>query len=445
MKKRLLSTAAIAVALGLASFQSHASTVTLKGSTQATLYGFAYAEFAWDNQMTNIPDLSNMPKTDPNSLSKYSTPLYKSTYDETEASAESFMTRLGLKFTNSDANLKGKLEGDFKGGSGSSKGNFRMRQAWVEHKLGSFNVLIGQAYILEEMHSSISMGDDAPGGFNIPFHRVPVVELSLSIDLGSADLDLALAFEWSNSKAATSGKDTKNTVLSVDRYVFPTTAARAVLHFDTGFGAPAKFYAWGSVIPVYVSNKAYKNIDPKDNTTAYYYFDENTGTAKLNDEYKNLDIKAGQLVSDKSETSYAFGVGVKVPVSMVTIGSNFQYSDGATDYAGLTDYEPASYYLNSSGDVEKTQMYAWNINATVSPTSYITVGAEYDYAKFDNDVLPSDPKVETVVGNVKIKTTKVTSLGIEWRHVKAKNFDVVGAGDNDFSGDQVYAVYKYKF
>ena len=409
MRKKIIS---LAVCASLAFFTiciqnvAKASTVTTKGSTQATLYGFTYGEFAWDNQMTNLPDLSNMPLPDAN---KNSSKLYRSTYDKTKAAAEVYMTRLGFNFTNSDANLKGKLEGDFKGGSGSSKGSFRMRQAWVEHKFGSFNVLVGQAYILEEMHSSISIGDDAPGGFNIPFHRVPIIKLSSSIDLGSANLELALAFEWSNSKAATSGKDTKNTVLSVNRYVFPTTAARAVLHIATGFGSPATLYAWGSIVPVYVSDKN------------------------------------GVNVSDNSETGYGFGAGVRVPISVFKIGTNFQYSDGATGYAGLTDYEPASYYLSTSGDVEKTQMYAWNVNATVSPTSYITVGAEYDYAKFDNDVLPSDPKVETIVGNIKIKTTKVTSLGIEWRHVKAKDFDVVGVGDDDFSGDQVYAIYKYVF
>ena len=51
--------------------------------------------------------------------------------------------------------------------------------------------------------------------------------------------------------------------------------------------------------------------------------------------------------------------------------------------------------------------------------------------------------VYTYLGNVKIKTTKYTTLTLEWRHVKAKNFDVVGAGDDDMSGDQVYAIYKY--
>lgn len=406
--KKLFSLTAAAIIAGSISLNpmAFAGSVTTKGNTQAQLYGFAYAEFAWDKQATNIPDLSNMPMPDANNSSS---PLYKSTYNETNTSAESFLTRLGLKFTNNDANLKGKIEGDFKGKSGNGKGNFRLRQAWVEHKLNVFNILVGQAYILEEMHPSISLGDVAPAGFNIPMHRVPLVKIGTKIDVGSANLDLALAFEWSNSKAATSGKDTKNTTLSVDRYVFPTTAARAVLHLETGFGSPAMIYAWGSLIPVYISDKT------------------------------------GANVSDESETGYGFGAGFRLPISMFKIGFNYNHTDGATGYTGLTNYQPASYYLSSTNDVEKTTADSYNMNLTVRATDSIAVGAEYNYVKFDNDIFPSDPKTETLVGNIKIKTTKVTSLGIEWRHIKAKDFDVVGAGDDDFSGDQIYAIYKYMF
>jgi len=83
-----------------------ASTVTTKGSTQATIYGFTYAQFAWDKQTTNLPDLSNMPEPNPNSIAEYNTQLYKSTYDKVNSQAESWLTRLCLRFKNTDARVK---------------------------------------------------------------------------------------------------------------------------------------------------------------------------------------------------------------------------------------------------------------------------------------------------------------------------------------------------
>jgi len=406
-----LTTAAIAA--GVISFSAAASagTVAAKGNTQAQLYGFTYAQFAWDKQTTNIPDLSNMPQPDPNSTTKYNTPLYKSTYNKTNTQAESWLTRLCLAFKNSDAKVKGLIVGDFKGKSeDGGRGDFRMRQAWVEHSLNNLKIRIGQAYILEEMHSSISFASVAPAGFeNKKMKRVPLVRVSTSVDLEKANINLAFAFQSGNNLAVNSGKDTKNNVLSVDRYTIPYPTARIITIFDTGFGAPAKLYTWGALIPVYIG-------------------DEN-----------------GKQVSDKSETSYAFGAGLRLPVHIFKFGFNFHHTDGATGYSGLTDFEPASYYLSNNGDIEKTSTNTFNINVILKPTKSIFIGGEYDKVKFDNNIFSSDPKVETLIGNIKIKTTKVTMLGIEWRHIKAKNFDVVGAGDDDFSGNQIYAVYKYAF
>jgi len=352
-----------------------------------------------------------MPEPNPNSIAEYNTQLYKNTYDKVNSQAESWLTRLCLRFKNTDARVKGLIVGDFKGKStDGSRGLFRLRQAWVEHDLDNLKIRIGQAYILEEMKSSISLASVAPAGFeDIKMKRVPLIRLSTSIDLEKANINLAFAFQAGNNLAVSEGKDTKNTSLYVDRYTIPYPAARVVTTFDTGFGAPALVYTWGAIIPVYVSDKN------------------------------------GKHVADKSETSYAFGAGLRLPVYTFKFGFNYHHTDGATGYSGLTDFEPASYYLSNSGDVEKTSTNTFNINAVFKPIKSISLGCEYDYVKFDNNIFPSDPKVETLIGNIKIKTTKVTMLGIEWRHIKAKNFDVVGAGDDDFSGDQVYAVYKYLF
>ncbi len=412
MKKRLISLVAAAalvggVAVAGAPQVAKAGTVTVKGDTQATLYGFVWANYGWINQMGGDPDSSNMPLPDATSSSSK---LYQSTYDETKAYANILTTRLGFTFKNEDANLNGRLEMDFWGGGG---GSLRVRRAYVQHNFDNFYLLIGQEWILEEMFSSISAGFTAPAGFDEVILRVPQIRVGTNLDLGSASLDLALALEYEGARAVRSCSTGVNgyTPADVDRVTFTTVAARAVLHLDTGFGAPARLYAWGSIIPVYMT---------------------------ANDNYV-----------DDSETSYAFGAGVKVPVSMFTIGGNFQYSDGATGYAGVTNgLQPASYYANANGDSEDTEMYAWNVNLTVTPIPCITVGGEYDYVEFKNDDVfdGTKPDVKTFVGNINIKTTKYTKLTLEWRHVKAEDFDATGLTyDDDFSGDQVYARYLYTF
>ncbi len=416
MKKRLISLVAAAalvggVAVASAPQVAHAGTVTVKGDTQATIYGFVWADYGWINQMQGDPDATNMPLPDATSTSPK---LYRDTYDQTKAYADILTTRLGLALKNEAANLEGRFEMDFWGGGG---GSLRVRRAYVQHNFENFYVLIGQEWVLEEPFASISCGFTAPAGFDELILRVPQVRVGTKLDLGSATLDLAAALEWEASRAVgdSAGAPAGWSGTSVDRVTFTTVAARAILHFDTGFGAPAKFYAWGAVIPVYMTadNAAYQNN-----------------------------------FTDESETSYAFGVGVNVPVSMFTIGSNFQYSDGATRYAGITEFQPASYYVNASGDDEDTEMYAWNVNLVIKPIPCASVGGEFDYVKFKNDDVfgGTDPKVYTYLGQVKFQTTKYTALTLEWRHVEAEDFDVTGmTSDDDFTGDQVWALYKYTF
>ena len=411
MKKRLISLVAAAALVGGISVASapaaKAGNVTVKGDTQVQLYGFIKATFAWDKQMTGDPDHSNMPNY------KGKTQLSKDTYDKINYDGYSGITRLGLKFKNADANLVGGIEAGFH----ESGDTLRLRRAYIQHNLDNFYVLIGKEWILEDMFTSITAGFDSPAGFNEAIARVPEVKVGTNLDLGSANLDLALAFESGSKSAVTDGDfdggDGKY-ALEVTRVIMPYPAARAVLNFETGFGAPATAYVWGSLIPVKVSDK-------------------NDGAYK----------------SDDSETSYAVGVGLKVPVSMVTVGLNYQYSKGATGYAGVDDYTPASYYY-VNGDVEETKMNAFEANVVVSPMPCVSVGAEYDFVEFKNDEAFDDnkPKVHTYLANVKIKTTKYTTLTLEWRHVKAKKFNAlpgVGTDDDDFSGDQFYATYVYTF
>ncbi len=410
MKKKLLSTLVYAslacVAIGLPN-SSHASPLTTNAPTQIRLHGFAYTEFALDKQMTNLPDLSNMPLPDANGSS---TELYKETYNKTNAQAESWLTRLCLKIKNRDKGISGLIVGDFKGKTASGgRGNFRLRQAWVEQSLGNLKVRIGQAYILEETRSSITFASVKPAGFNNrKMKRVPLIRVSTAISGENYSLNLAFALESGNKEAVASGDDKRNNALFVNRYIIPYPAARAILTFNTGIGSPASLYVWGSLIPVHLSTKT------------------------------------GEII-DSSKTSYAFGVGLKLPVSLFRLGFNYHHTEGATGYSGLSNYQPASYYLSEDNSVKKTKTDAFNFNMIVKLAKTLYLGGEYDYVKFKNCVFKADPVVKTIIGNIKIKTTKVTMVELEWRHVKTENFDVVGTGDDGFAGEQVYAIYKYVF
>ncbi len=380
-----------------------AGTLTVKGNTQVNMYGFAYTEFSWYNQTAGDPDHYNMPIPD---ATKSDSLLYQKTYDKIKSYAYSLKTRVGFYFKNKDSNIIGRIEGDFKSGS-----NFRLRRAYVRHNFKGFYVLVGQEWILEDMIPTVGAADSFPAGFNNTV-RVPQVQIGTNINLESASLKIAFAFEYASSKNVKEGNASKySQQMYVNRTTVPYPAARVILNFDTSFGSPAEIYTWGALIPVHV-------------TTA-------DGTSSV----------------DNSKTSYAFGAGIKVPISIVTIGLNYNYTDGATGYAGLSNYSPASYYFKD-GSIKRTASNAYNINAVVSLTPTISIGAEYDYVEFKNDDAfnGSKPKVETYLGNININTTRLTKLTIEARHIKAKDFDVIkDVKDDNFKGYQLYAIYKYAF
>lgn len=397
MRKKLIllaTAASLICSTAAVSTPAYADTVTVKGNTQVTMYGFVRSVFSWNKQMSNDPDRSNMPMQDATATSSA---LYQQTYNKTESDANSLWSRIGFAFKNKDANLSGKIEGDF-----AHSSNFRLRLAYVKHSFDNFYIILGQDWILEEMHPSIDPTPHVVAGFDEDPKRQSQVQIGSKIDMGSANIDIAFAFEYGAKIVV--GKE-------VDRVTMPYPVARAILKFDTSFGSPARFYAWGNIIPTYIT----------------------IGT-----------------LTDKSETSYVFGTGIKIPVSIVTVGANYNYTYGAVGYAGLTSLSPDSWY-NVNGSAKATKSNAFNVNATIKPIPSVTVGAEYDWVEFQNDNAFTNndkPKVDTYLGQVKIKATKYTTLTLEYRHIKAKYFNTIpkiNVSDNDFSGDQVFAMCKYAF
>ncbi len=382
-----------ALSIPVLSNTSFSTTFTVKGSTQATIYGFVKAMYSYNKQVANSPDYTNMPL--PSSLKK-STKIYEKTYDKTNATADAYWSRLGFTLKDKQTHISGKIEVDF-----AKRSSTRLRLAFLKHCFNNFYIIIGQNWILEDMHASIDHTAKVVAGFNRDMKRDPQIQIGSDIDLGEAQLNVAIALEYGSKKAV--GKE-------ANRMSIPQLAARIISYFNTGLGYPARFYIWGSVIPVYVT----------------------TGS-----------------VTDEPETAYTFGSGFRLPIHMFTVGINYNYIRGAIGYLGLTSFSPKSWY--DVNGAKPTKAHVFNVNVIAKLTHSLSLATEYDWVELiNNDAFLNNnkPKVTTTIGQIKIKTTKYTSLTLEYRYIKATDFDSIpgnGVLDDSFAGSQIYAVYKYIF
>jgi hypothetical protein len=349
--------AAAAMVGGIASITvpaAQAGTVAVKGDTAVNMYGFIRFEVGYASDMAS---------------SIYNNVPVKTDSDDESYQSNAQITRIGFNFNNADANVGGKIEGDFWGGK------FRIRHAYIKHTFDNFYLQAGRYWGIElDAIRTFSPAWVSPAGFN-GASRAPQVQLGGSFDLGGATLKTKLAFE-----------DVDYTG-NVIKKTFPVTAAYVATDLNTGFGKPAEVYALGMFAPVKIS----------------------TGTGTTN------------------KTGYAYAIGVTVPVSMVTVQGEYLYGKGMNGLAGAS-ITPASYI----GD-DAQKFYAWNAEAKISPVSCLSFAAGYDYLKFKGE---EGYKMYTVFGNVQYKTTKHTTLKLEWQHA-----DIDG-GDN---GDRYYAAYVYSF
>jgi len=412
MKKRFISlVAAAALVGGVAAVSTptvaSAGTVTVKGDTQVQLYGFLEYTAGWTNKMqAGYPGFINQPYEEPSKNND------AAKTDDTKFSSTLNHTRLGLNFKNEDENLTGKFEGDF------SPGHYRIRRAFVEHHFDNFYVLIGQEWGIEEVHT-FSNGIESPAGIN-GHVRMPQVQVGTNLDLNGATLDLALAFE-----------DHDYTGMK-KRETMPGIAAKVNLGIETGFGNPAHIYAFGVVEPV-------KIYDP-------------TGSDFTDDPTKRVSGS-----EDKSETPVIFGAGFTLPISMVTLQSEYIHAEGANEFAGLVGYDKSGVinkyntpsYYDDGGDVETNKFNAYNIEAKVAPMPNVSVAGGYDYLKFTEDLSNNPnvykgldkPEMQTYFANVAWNTTKYTKLVLEWDHAK---YETDGDSD-DIDGNQYWLDYKYIF
>ncbi|AEA34484.1 hypothetical protein [Hippea maritima] len=410
MKKRLISLVAAAALVGgiatvSAPVSAQAGTVAVKGDTQVQMYGFIRYIAGWTNKMeTNTSEFLNMPYKDYSGQDDPSS-------NDTKFMSSTYQTRLGLNFKNEDANLTGKIEAHFYDGS------FGIRKAYIQHNFDNFYLRIGRDYGLELDGGSFSTAFEAPVGMN-GASRNPQIKAGTSFDLGGAKLDAGLALE---DVSYTNVSGVNNA--SISRKVMPGVAAKLALSFETGFGAPARIYAYGMITPLKI-----KYLD----TTGKY--------------------------TEKSKTPVIFGTGLKLPVSMVTLNVNYVYGKGATKFAGLNEdtnnniITPYSYYYDGSS-LNTNRFDAFNIEAKIKPMPCVAVAGGYDYAKFKHSYglttagnKDQKPYVSTYFANVAIQTTKYTQLTLEWRHVEDKYFQTDTNGDDvKVKGNQYFMRYTYSF
>lgn len=372
----LVVAAALVGGVAVVSLPSTASagTVAVKGDTAVTMYGFINYTAGWTKKMagtnagfTNMPDETKLK-------------------GKTSFTSTSKMTRLGLKFANKDENVTGAIEFDF-----ASSGSSRLRRAFVKHCFDNFYVLVGQEWGIEEAHT-FSTNWKAIAGFNGNGNRMSQVRIGTNPDLAGAALNFELAFEDMNYSSG----------VTTNRRTIPNIAAKAAVKFDTGFGAPARVYAFGTLNPIKIKS-------PTDNT------------------------------KEKGETPYVFGTGFSLPVSMVTLQSEYIHTKGATGFSGLSSNTPNSYETDGTND-KATKSDAWNVEAKIAPMPNLSLAAGYDFVKFKNATWDNKPKVDTIFGNVVFKTTKYTKLSFEWMHVKSKHFE-----DETQKGNVFLFRYFYNF
>ena len=375
MKKRFISLVAAAALVGgiasVATPAANAGTVAVKGDTAVNMYGFIRFEAGYAKDMAS---------------SIYHNVPVDTDSDDEHYETNANITRVGLTFNNADANVGGRIEGDFWGGK------FRLRRAYIKQTFDNFYLLAGQEWGLEnDAIRTFSAAWESPAGFN-GAARMPQIQLGGTFDLSGASVTAKLAFEDANY--------TESSVVQKKR--FPAIAAYLATDIDTGFGKPAEVFGYGIAAP--------------------------------------LKIKVGNDTDDK--TAYGFAVGATVPVSMVTLQGEYLYGKGMNKLAGVDvdGMTPPSYF---EGDAQK--FYAWNAEAKINPMSCLSVAAGYDYLKFKDY---NGYKMYTAFANISYKTTKYTTLTLEWDHAKIKdrkNGYTIAEDSKDVDGDRYFFSYVYKF
>jgi hypothetical protein len=187
---------------------------------------------------------------------------------------------------------------------------------------------------------------DIAGSSSGPTNRIPQVGFGVKFDLGSVKLNPQIAAE-DLLRAYIS----KSTDFNGFRSTMPGLGVRLPIEFNTGLGAPAKFYA----------DFQWQNL-------------------KLTSNANNID--------SSNQNSYEFGGGLELPVYFVSLKADAHYSKGFTKYDLLSgNVMPPSYYLDGTS-IEKVSATAWDAMLKIDFNKLsqvpITLAGGYSQVVFGN-------------------------------------------------------------
>jgi len=414
MKKKLVSLIAAAALIGLASI-AKAGILTTKGNTNITIGGFIETYFDWTNNQGFLATVAN-PKYyyDSNKGAVKSNPAAQTSFGTTANHS-----RLDLALDNKAEGIKGLIEGDFYGGGANigtdGHGNFRLRHAYVVNEFCQEGcnytpwLLVGQTWNAGFYYPySLNTINNMAGSSGGPKTRIPQIGFGVRFDLGSVKLNPQIFAEdlssFTNNNSLpdiSSGVANPNNLKT--RYTMPGLGVKVPVEFNTGLGAPAKFYA----------DFQWQNV-------------------KLTNANKNIN-------SD-NQNSYEFGGGIILPVYFVSLKADANYSKGFTKYASLTSYTPPSYYLNGTS-IEKVSATSWDAMLKIKLNKLIqvpfTLAGGYGQTVFGNYTLlkgldtPYVRKASTLFANVEYNLTKSLSFGLEYDRNKTY---YIGAGNDPNDG-----------
>lgn len=387
MKKGFISLAACAALLAPAAF---AGTVQTSTDNNISLYGEIAYYSAWSKK-TDFLESNTAFKAQDDSQNKVK---YQSYIGK---------TLLGLDIKNKKADLEGKIEGDF-----DTDGNvFELKYSYVQHNLSSgLFVLIGKTDQIGEANT-FSNNYNATAGFN-GTDQVTQIRGGSSFDMGAATLTAEIALE--DIRDVLIGEDETN---GINRVAFPGIGLKISGEFKTGFGNPAR---------------------------AYTFY-----------EFQNLKIKNSVIDKEESKTPYVFGAGFNIPVSIAELQAEYICGKGTTNYAGVSSIEdglnvPGGYYVKN-GKLKARKFYAYNIEASITPTDVLNVYGGYDYVRFKKNIEETENTIkdsQTIFAGINLSTTKFTTLSLEWDHFKTKYYPNSNKSKTD-SANQVFLTYDYAF
>ncbi len=420
MKKRIVSLVAAAALLGSVSVAT-AGTVTTTGDTNITIEGFIQAYYDWANNQGFLGNVANPKFT---SANKPSLPA------QTSFGTTANFTRLGLALDNKAEGIKGLIEGDFWGGNNSvasNGGNFRLRHAYIVKSFCQEGcdytpwLLMGQTwnagfYTSYTLNTPVHIAGSSDG----PTNRMPQIGFGVKFDLGGAKLNPQIIVEDLSSLTNNDSIATGNSNNLTPRYTMPGFGVRLPIEFNTGLGAPAKFYA----------DFQWQNI-------------------KLTNKGANID-------SD-NQNSYEFGGGLELPVYFVSFKADAHYSKGFTKYDLLFgNVQPPSYYLNGTS-IEKVSATSWDAMLKIDFNKLaqipFTLAGGYGQTVFGNltslagGTTAYARKASTMFANVVYNLTKSLSFGLEYD--RNKTYYIGAKNDNDPNdgrvSNQVFLRGMYKF